>query len=423
MATFDKANLWRNPDFVKLWSAHTISATGSKVTLLALPLTAVLVLQATPAQMGYLAVAGSLPGLLFGLLVGVWVDRRRRRGLLVLADVGRGLLLLAIPLAAWLGWLQMSWLYGIIFLTGTLTLIFGAAYHAYLPSLVPREQLLDANSNLEISRSAAEITGPTLAGWLIQVATAPVAILVDALSFLLSGWLVSAIRQPEAPPLRHAEDGHFSQEISAGLRLLYQNRTLWAITIATAIISFFNAAIEAIYLLYMTHDLALSAWWIGIIFGAGSVGFLVGALLPVYLVRRLGLGPTMILGLLLLAIADLIFPLVSGPQPLVIALLTLSQVSFGFGLTFYNVSKESLQQSITPAHMLGRMSATLDFTVAALIPLGALVGGLLGEWLGLRTTLFLAAGGELLAVVWLLFSPVRRSRTGYQQPRLTAHQE
>ena len=423
MAITKSLTLWQNRDFRKIWSAHTISAIGSKVTFLALPLTAALVLQATPAEMGYLAVAGSLPGLLFGLLVGVWVDRRRRRGLLVLADIGRGILLLLIPLAAWLGWLQMSWLYVILFLTGTLSLIFGAAYHAYLPSLVRREQLLDANSNLGISRSAAEITGPTLAGWLIQVATAPVAILVDALSFLLSGWLVSAIRQPEAPPLRHAEEGHFFQEMGAGLRLLYQNRTLWAITIATAIISFFNAAIEAIYLLYMTRDLALSAWWIGIIFGAGSGGFLVGALLPGYLVRRLGLGPTMILGLLLLAIADLIFPLVSEPQPLVIALLTLSQVSFGFGLTFYNVSKESLQQTITPAHMLGRMSATLDFTVAALIPLGALVGGLLGEWLGLRTTLFLAAGGELLAVVWLLFSPVRRSRTGYEQPRLTAHQE
>lgn len=271
------SNGWRNQDFVKLWCAHTISAIGSKVTFLALPLTAALVLQATPAEMGYLAVAGSLPGLLFALLVGVWVDRRRRRGLLVVADVGRGALLLSIPLAAWLGWLQMSWLYVILFLTGTLSLIFGAAYHAYLPALVRREQLLDANSKLEISRSAAEITGPTLAGWLIQVATAPVAILVDALSFLLSGLLLSSIRQPGAAPVRHAEDGHFWQESSAGLRLLGKDRTLRAITVATAIISFFNAALEAIYLLYMTRDLALSAWWIGVIFGAGSGGFLIGA--------------------------------------------------------------------------------------------------------------------------------------------------
>lgn len=410
MATFDKAGLWRNPDFVKLWSAQTISAIGSKVTFLALPWTAALVLQATPVEMGYLAVAGSLPGLLFGLPVGVWVDRSKRRSLLVLADLGRGLLLLLIPLALWLGLLQMPLLYGVIFLTGVFSLLFGAADHAYLPTVVRREQLVDANSQLAVSRSAAEIAGLPLAGWLIQLVTAPVAILVDGISFLLSGLLLGLIRQPEAQPARHAEDGHFFQEIGAGLALLYKDHTLWTITVATAIISFFNAALEAIYLLYMTRNLALSAWWIGLIFGVGSVGFLVGALLLTYLVRRFGLGPTMILGLLLLALADMIFPLVSGPQPLVIALLTLSQVGFGFGLTFYNVSKDSLRQAITPDHMLGRMNATLDFTVAALIPLGALVGGLLGEWLGLRTTLLLAAGGELLAVVWLLFSPVRTLR-------------
>lgn len=411
MARVDKANLWRNPDFVKLWSAHTISAIGSKVTFLALPLTAALALQATPVEMGYLAVAGSLPGLLFGLPVGVWVDRSKRRSLLILADVGRGLLLILIPLAAWFGLLQMPLLYGVIFLTGLLSLLFGAADHAYLPTVVKREQLVDANSQLAISRSAAEIAGPTLAGWLIQVITAPVAILVDGVSFLLSGLLLGLIRQPEAAPVRHAEDGHFFQEIGAGLKLLYQERTLWAITVATAIISFFNAALEAIYLLYMTRNLELSAWWIGIIFGAGSVGFLVGALLPGYVVRRLGLGPTMIVGLLLLALADFILPLVSGPESLVIALLILAQIGFGFGLTFYNVGKDSLRQIITPDHMLGRMSATLDFTVAALIPLGALVGGLLGEWIGLRTTLLLAAIGELMAVVWLLFSPVRTWRS------------
>lgn len=410
-AQSDIGPLWRHRDYVKLWSAHTISAIGSKVTFLAMPLTAALVLQATPAEMGYLAVAGSLPGLLFGLLVGVWVDRRRRRGLLVGADVGRGVLLLLIPLAVRLGWLQMSWLYVIMFLTGTLSLIFGAADHAYLPALVRREQLLDANSKLAISRSAAEVAGPTLAGWLIQAVTAPVAILVDALSFLLSGLLLGSIRQPEAPPVRHAEDGHFLREIGAGLRLLGKEQTLQAITVATAIISFFNAALEAIYLLYMTRNLALSAWWIGVIFGAGSVGFLIGALLPIYLGRRLGLGPLMIAGLLLLTLADFSLPLAGGPQPLVIVLLIIAQICFGFGLTLYNVGQNSLRQTITPAHMLGRMSATLDFTVAALIPLGALIGGFAGEWIGLRPTLFLAAGGELLAVGWLLVSPVRTLRS------------
>ncbi|MFN8492243.1 MAG: MFS transporter [Caldilineaceae bacterium] len=405
-----KNRLAHNGDFLKLWSAQTISAIGSKVTFLALPLTAALVLHATPGEMGYLAAAGSLPALLFGLLAGVWVDRQPRRPLLVLADAGHGLLLLLIPLAAWVGLLQMRLLYGIIFLNGALNLLFDAAYHAYLPSLVQREQLVEANSKLAISRSAAEIAGPSLAGWLIQVATAPMAILVDALSFLLSGLFLSRIRQPEPAPIQGEAGGPMWHEMSAGLRLLLNDHTLRAITASTATVSFFNAALEAIYLLYMTQHLKLGAGLIGFIFGAGSIGFLVGALLPNRVVRRWGLGPTMLAGLLLLALADFILPLATGSLPFVVALLIAGQVCFGFGLTFYQVSQISLRQAMTPDHLLGRMNATLDFVVAGLIPLGALLGGLAGERLGLRPTLFIAAGGELLAVLWLLFSPVRSLR-------------
>ncbi len=387
------ASLWRNQDFVKLWSAQTISAVGSKVSFLALPLTAVVVLNATPLQMGYLSAAGSLPALLFGLLVGVWVDRRKRRGLLIFADWGRGLLLLLIPLAAWLGLLTMNLLYPILFLTSALGLLFGTAYHAYLPQLVRREQLINANSKLELSRTVAEIAGPSLAGWLIEVATAPVAILLDAFSFLLSGLSLSLIHKPEAVPQREDETQHLLKEIGEGIHLLLGNATLRALTVTTSTISFFNAALEAIYLLYMTHNLGLSAGWIGLIFGTGSLGFLLGALLPNRFVSRFGLGRTMIFGLILLALADLILPLARGPQPLVIALLIVAQICFGFGLTFYNIGQVSLRQSITPEQMLGRMSGTIDFFQAGLIPLGALVGGLVGNWLGLRPTLLLAAGG------------------------------
>lgn len=399
--------LWRNRDFVRLWCAQTVSAVGSKVSFLALPLTAVVVLQATPLEMGYLSAAGSLPALLFGLLVGVWVDRRKRRGLLIFADLGRGLLLLLIPLAAWLGLLNMSWLYPILFLTSALGLLFGTAYHAYLPLLVRREQLIDANSKLELSRTVAEVTGPSLAGWLIQVATAPLAILVDAVSFMLSGLSLSLIRKAEAAPQRDNETEHLLSEIGAGVRLLLDNATLRALTATTVMISFFNAALEAIYLLYMTRTLGLSAGWIGLIFGTGSLGFLLGAIFPNHFVKRFGLGRTMIAGLILLALADLLLPLAAGPQPLIIALLIAAQICFGFGLTFYNIGHVSLRQSITPEGMLGRLSGTLDFFQAGLIPLGALAGGLLGEWLGVRPTLLLAAVGELLAVVWLMNSPVR----------------
>jgi MFS family permease len=403
-------SLWREGDFVKLWCAQTISAIGSKITFLALPLTAVLVLQATPAEMGYLAMIGALPALLFGLVVGVWVDRWPRRPLLLLADGGRGLLLLVIPLAAWLGLLQMPLLYAVLFLTGTLGLLFGTADQAYLPSLVARERLVDANSKLALSRSAAEIAGPTLAGWLVQAVTAPLAIALDALSFLLSALCLGLIRQPEAAPVRAEPVDHWWRELGAGLRFLLGQRTLLALTAATATVSFFNAALEALYLIYMTRTLALSPAWIGVIFGAGSVGFLIAALFPGRVIVRFGLSPTLIGGLILTALSDFTLPLAGGPQPLVIALLMAAQICFGFGLTFYNIGQVSLRQSITPPHLLGRMNGLAEFAIAGVIPLGALLGGLSGEWVGLRPALLLAAGGELLAVGWLLFSPVAAMR-------------
>lgn len=404
------ASLWRNPDFVKLWSAQTISAIGSKVSFLALPLTAAVALQASPVEMGYLTAAGALPALLFGLFIGVWVDRQQRRPLLVLADVGRGLLLLLIPLMAGLGWLQMSGLIGITFLTGVLSLLFSAADHAYLPTLVRREQLLEANSKLEFSRAAAEIAGPTLAGWLIQLCSAPGALVVDALSFLLSGLGLGLIRQPEPLPGAVQPERSLRHEMGAGLHLLLRHPILRTLTATAATITFFNAALEAIYLLYMSRHLGLSVGWIGLIFGAGSVGFLVGALFPNWLLHRLGLGPTLILGLGLAMLSDFTLPLVAGPQPLVIALLIGAQICFGLGLTCYSVSQTSLRQILTPEEMLGRVNGTLNFVTAGLLPLGALAGGLLGEWIGLRPTLLLAASGELLALVWLLLSPVRSLR-------------
>ncbi|MEZ4684326.1 MAG: MFS transporter [Caldilineaceae bacterium] len=360
--------------------------------------------------MGYLSAAGALPGLLLSLLAGVWVDRNQRRSLLILADIGRGLLLLLIPLMAWLGALHITLLYAILFLTGTFDLLFGAAYHAYLPALVTRPQLVEANSKLEISRSAAEIAGPTLGGWLIQLFSAPLAILVDASSFFLSALALSTIRQPEAAPTASDQDEPLLRQLSAGVRLLLTNRILLAITISTGIATFFNAALEAVYLLYMTRVLGLSSGLIGMIFGAGSVGFLVGALLPGWLAKRIGLGPMLIAGMVVLAVSDFVLPLASGAQPLVVALLIGAQISFGLGLTLYNVGQVSLRQSITPDHLLGRMNATLNFAVAGLIPLGALLGGWAGEWLGLRETLLFAAGGELLAVVWLVLSPVYKLR-------------
>lgn len=397
--------LWQNSDFLKLWGAQIISTVGSKVSFLALPLVATVTLQATPLQMGYLSAIGSLPGLLLGLFAGVWIDREKRRPLLIAADIGRGLLLLVIPLAAYFGFLDMPLLYGVIFLTGTLGLLFSIS--SYLPSLVPRAQLVEANSKLAVSSSAAEIAGPTLGGWLVQTLGAPIAMGFDAISFLLSALCLGLIRKPEPVPKPLETQTGVWREIGEGLHLILHQPTLRALTMSISTVSFFNAALEAVYLLYMTRNLNLAPSLIGLIFGAGSVGFLLGALLPAYLTSRVSLGGTIISGLFLTAASDFILPLAAGPQLLIVALLISGQICFGLGLTLFNVGQMSLRQAVTPDELQGRMNSTINVAVGGAILLGALLGGVLGERIGLRPTLLVAASGELLSVLWLIFSPVR----------------
>lgn len=403
--------LWQNSDFLKLWGSQIISTVGSKITFLALPLVATVTLQATALQMGYLSAIGSLPGLLLGLFAGVWIDREKRRPLLIAADIGRGLLLLVIPVAAYFGYLNMLLLYGVIFLTGTLGLLFSIS--SYLPSLVPRTQLVEANSKLAVSSSAAEIAGPTLGGWLVQTLGAPLAMGFDAASFLLSALCLGLIRKPEPRPKPLEIQAGVWREIGEGLRLIWHQPTLRALTMSISTISFFNAALEAVYLLYMTRNLNLAPSLIGLIFGAGSVGFLLGALLPAYLTARVSLGGMIISGLFLTAASDFILPLAAGPQLLIVALLISGQICFGLGLTLFNVGQMSLRQAVTPDELQGRMNSTINVAVGGAILLGALVGGGLGESMGLRPTLLVAASGELLSVLWLIFSPVR---TMHQPP-------
>lgn len=403
--------LWQNSDFLKLWGSQIISTVGSKITFLALPLVATVTLQATALQMGYLSAIGSLPGLLLGLFAGVWIDREKRRPLLIAADIGRGLLLLVIPVAAYFGYLNMLLLYGVIFLTGTLGLLFSIS--SYLPSLVPRTQLVEANSKLAVSSSAAEIAGPTLGGWLVQTLGAPIAMGFDAASFLLSALCLGLIRKPEPRPKPLEIQAGVWREIGEGLRLIWHQPTLRALTMSISTISFFNAALEAVYLLYMTRNLNLAPSLIGLIFGAGSVGFLLGALLPAYLTARVSLGGMIISGLFLTAASDFILPLAAGPQLLIVALLISGQICFGLGLTLFNVGQMSLRQAVTPDELQGRMNSTINVAVGGAILLGALVGGGLGESMGLRPTLLVAASGELLSVLWLIFSPVR---TMHQPP-------
>lgn len=406
---FRFTGLWRHPEFLKLWAGQTVSVFGSQITFLALPLTAIIVLDATPAQIGVLTAIGGLPSLLIGVFVGAWVDRRRRRPILIVANWGRAALLLIIPVTSLLGILRLELLYVVAFCLGASSLFFDVAYRSFLPSLVGRERLIEGNSKLEISNSAAEIGGPGLGGVLVQLITAPIAIIVDSITFMASAISFHLIQtqEPEPTPSEHP---NIWKEAGEGLKVVAANPVLRALAGCAATVSLFNTLFETVSLLYMTRHLGLNPGLIGLIFSIGGVGFLVGALTAERTTRWIGLGPAIMVGIVLMVINDLVLPLVSGPTFAIVILLALAAPLFGFGLTTFNVGQVSLRQAITPDRFQGRMNATMRVMLTGVVPIGALIGGALGETIGLRPTLFIGAAGELLAVGWLLFSPVRALR-------------
>lgn len=406
---FFSGALWRHHDFLKLWAGQTVSVFGSAITGLALPLTAVITLQATPAQMGLLAAAGTAPFLLLGLFAGVWADRLRRRPILLIADLGRGLLLSTIPVAALLGALHMEQLYVVAFFTSSLTAFFEVAYLAYLPTLVGRDHLIEGNSKLQVSSSITQLAGPGLAGGLVQLITAPLAILLDALSFGLSALCLALIRQAEPVPAL-TERRRIWHEIGDGLRLVRRTPDLWAIAGYAGSINFFGDLFFAVFVLYAIEDLDLAPAILGAALGIGSIGFLLGAALVSPLVARAGLGWTAIAGALLMGAALLGLAFLGGSPAVVAALLVAGRFVLGLGAALYNINMQSYRQAITPEGWEGRTSGTMRFITWGTLPLGGLLGGLLGERIGLRPTLIVGGVGALLACLWLILTPIRGLR-------------
>lgn len=402
--------LWQHANFLRLWTGQTISQFGSQITLLALPLTAALTLHATPAEMGILSAAETAPFLLVGLFAGVWVDRLRRRPILLVTDFARGILLLAIPLAALLGALTIGLLYAVAFLVGILTVFFEVAYQSFLPALVGREQLVEGNSKLEVSRSAAQIAGPGVAGGLVQLVTAPIAIIVDAASFFISAFFLIFVRVPEAAPTPHAERQTVWKDIGEGLGIVFGHPLLRAIAGSTATANLGGNIWQAILILYLTRQLGLGAGVIGLIFAMGSVGFLCGALLAGRCARWFGLGPVIVGSMMVGAIGALLLPVAQRPATFAVPLLIASQFIAGGSGTIYNINQVSLRQAITPDHLLGRMNATMRFIVWGTLPIGALIGGALGGAIGLRPTLVVGVVIQSSAFLWTFFSPVRALR-------------
>ena len=396
--------LWRHGDFLWLWSSQTISQFGSQVSQLALPLVAIVVLGESAFEVAMLGMVEFLPFLLFSLPAGVWVDRLSRRPILVVADIVRAAALATVPIAYWLDGLTIWQLYIVGFVVGVGTVFFDVAYQSYLPSLVERDQLSDGNSKLEISRSAAQLAGPGVGGVLIAILTAPVAVAADAISFVVSALLIGRIRTAERESPPEARRSLLS-ELWEGLRYVIRHEYVRGMAASVAIFNFFGNVGGAIILVYFVRELGLSAATIGIVFGLGNVGFLVGAFVARRIETRIGVGRTIVGSMVLSVPGLLLVPL--APKDFAVPLLVASGLIVGFAIVLYNVTAISLMQAITPDRLLGRMNASRRFLVWGVIPLGALVGGVLASTIGLRPTLFVGAIGASLAVLPLLFSPVR----------------
>lgn len=412
--------LWRHPDFLKVWAGETVSLFGSQVSLLAIPLTAVLVLQATPAQIGLLVAAETAPLLLLSLFAGAWLDRVPRRPIMIISDCALALLSGSIVLASFWGILSIVYLYVVSFLVGVFSVLFAVAYQAYLPTLVETEFLLEANSKLETTRALAEISGPAIAGALIQLLTAPIATGVDAVSFLVSGLGLSLVREPE-PRLAHSKvQPNIWREIGEGLRELLSNPMLRAFVLCNVITNFFDNIIATLYTLYLVRELGISPALLGIVLGIGGVGGLLGAVLATRISQRLGFGPTLLWANICFGLGSLLVPLAGGPLIWAVPLLIISRFLKSMVNLIYNIGQISVRQAITPHRLQGRVNASMRFLAGGTVPFGALVGGLLGTVIGLRATLLVGATGVCLSTLPIFFSPVRHLQN---QPMSKSAQE
>jgi MFS family permease len=402
-----RGGLWRHADFLKLWAAETISQVGTQISQLALPLAAILVLEASAFEVALLGAMQFLPFVLFALPAGVWVDRLRRRPILVVSDLGRALLLGSVPLAHAFDALTMWQLYAVVFGVGVGTVFFDVSYQSYLPSLVARGQLVEGNSKLEVSRSGAFIAGPALAGVLVGAITAPNAILVDALTFAASAAFLFRIRALENVPAPSARPS-LLRELGDGLRYLLRHRYWRPLAASIAASNFFSQIVFVVFLVYAVRVLDLSPQLIGLSLVPVGVGGLAAALASGRVSARLGVGPTLIGAALVFGPATLAFPLAPVSFPLPFLVVGFALLGFG-GITF-NITGISLVQTLTPERLLGRLNATRRFLVWGAIPLGSLAGGVLATTIGLRPTLWVGAVGSCLCFLPMLLSPLRSLR-------------
>ncbi|MER6202485.1 MFS transporter [Streptomyces sp. NPDC001586] len=399
--------LFRVRDFRFLLAGAAAGQVGAQVTLVALPLVAVLELKAPAFQVGLLTAAETAAFLLIGLPAGAWVDRMRKLSLMVRANVVRSLAMASVPLAGVAGILTMAQLYVVALVVGVATVFFDVAHQSYLPRLLPREHLVQGNGALETVRSSAQVTGPGLGGGLVQLVGAHLAILVDAIGYAVSALFLLAIRRPESKP-EPVPGASLRKEVGEGLRFVLGHPLLRVIAVTTGLGNFFTAMLMATQTVFLVRVLGLVPTAVGVMLSASAVGGLAGALCAGRLARRFGQARIIWLSALATGPFALLWPL-SG-KGAAAALFALASSAVFFGAVVYNVAQVSFRQSLCPPRLLGRMNATLRFLMWGTLPIGALVGGAVAEASGARAALWICAIGFLAVPLPLLLSPLRRMR-------------
>lgn len=415
-----RGSLWRNPAFLRIWLANAIDDFGTHITALALPLTAAITLHAGPVEMGVLAAMHWVPYFALGLFAGVLVDRRPRQQLMVLVNWLRAGVLATIPVAALLGWLRIELLFVVAVLSGACGIVFDVAYVSWLPSLVTRKELHDANGKMEATYASAQAAGPGIAGVLIGIVGAPFAVLVDALSFATSATLIRTIRPPQPEGIERTPNepalaaaggiGAVFRDIRAGLGVVWRDPYIRAMTSCSGLVSLFGYAFLAVYILFMTDVLGLSPAAIGLILGAGGVGAVIGAGGAVPISRRLGFGPGMIWAQVVFAVMGIMVPIAVLVPALAVPMLALSEFAQYGAFAVYSIGQLSLRQARTAAELQGRVAASARTITSGAALAGSLLGGVLGGWIGLGQTLIVGIVGMALACILVIASPLRTLR-------------
>ena len=409
MRWWPSGGLWRHPDFLRLWGAQAASAFGSRITRTALPIIAILSIGATPTEVAVLSALGVAPGVFVGLLAGGRVDRAAKRPLLIGADLVRALLIFTIPAAAWLGALSMPQLYTVAALVGAATTLFQIADNSFLPALVRPEMLVEGNAKLEATEAVAESAGPGMAGVLVELLTAPVAVAIDGLSYLWSALLLSRIRTVEAPAAAERDTTVWS-DVATGFRASLSHPLVGPVLVAEGVMYFFGGFFLALYMIMALETLGLSPAVAGLVISAGGIGAFAGALIAEPLGRAAGTGPAMAVSLAVGQAANLLIPLALGAGALAVPLLVAHQLIGDAFLGAYLVHSVSLRQRVMPPAVLGRANATFHVVTGLMLPAGALLAGPLAGEIGVPLTLWIGAYGGLFAAPILLASEVPRAR-------------